>query len=60
MHPQESKLFKRFVAPGARMQAEWEKVQSSHHSPPVVLHYAQKFLSRTTKSILPKLLNIIS
>jgi len=33
MHPQESKMPKRFGAPGARMQAEWQKNQSSHHSP---------------------------
>jgi len=33
MHPQESRMFERFGAPGARMRAEWEKIQSSHHSP---------------------------
>jgi len=32
MHPQESKMFKRFGASGARMRAEWKKTQSSHYS----------------------------
>jgi len=35
MHPQESKMFKRFGAFGARMRAEWKKIQSSHHCLPV-------------------------